>query len=411
MKGVSKSFAVAVTALSVAVIFVIAFAWVGPGLDGTSKPASAALFNEQLVQTIYEKASPAVVDINVDRQMENTYGRLGFGSGFLVDSEGHIATNFHVVQDADRIRVSFQDGSSALGEVLGTNPANDLALVKVDSEAVKGITPLALGDSGAARPGQLAIAIGSPFGLGGSITVGVVSGLDRTLTSNLSRPISGIIQTDALINPGNSGGPLLNRDGEVIGINTAIQSNFGQMALRSPSQGSIGFAVPANTLDSLLTRLKENQEVRPPWLGISAATLRPLMVEALELPQERGVYVTQVMTGSPAAEAGLVPSGMDQYGIPARGGDIITGIDGVPVTTVADLITQLNKHLPGDEVTLQVFRDGEGIDVTLNLGEWPEDTESARPRTVPGPDEWSLPKDLLPPGFTLPDGKSEEDKR
>ena len=135
------------------------------------------------------------------------------------------------------------------------------------------------------------------------------------------------------------------------------------------------------------------------------------MVEALELPQEKGVYVTQVMTGSPAAEAGLVPSGMDQYGIPTRGGDIITGIDGVPVTTVAALITQLNKHLPGDEVTLQVFRDGESMDVTLNLGEWPEETESARPQTVPGPDEWSLPKELLPPGVRLPEGNPEEDKR
>ena len=240
MRGVSKSFALAVTALSVAVIFVIAFAWAGPGFDGTSKPASAALFDEQLVQTLYEEVSPAVVDINVDRQMEESFGRLGFGSGFLIDDEGHIATNFHVVQDADRIRISFQDGSSAQAELLGTNPANDLALLKVDSEAVKDITPLTLGDSAAARPGQLAIAIGSPFGLGGSITVGVVSGLDRTLTSDLSRPISGVIQTDALINPGNSGGPLLNRDGEVIGINTAIQSHFGRMALRTPGQGSIG---------------------------------------------------------------------------------------------------------------------------------------------------------------------------
>ena len=411
MQRVSKTFAMAVTALSIAVIFVIAFAWVGPGLDGVANPASAALFDEQLVQTIYEETSPAVVDINVDRQMDDAYGRLGFGSGFLIDSEGHIATNFHVVQNADRIRISFQDGSTALGEVLGTNPANDLALVKVDSEAVKNITPLALGDSGEARPGQLAIAIGSPFGLGGSITVGVVSGLDRTLTSDLYRPISGVIQTDALINPGNSGGPLLNRSGEVIGINTAIQSRFGRMGIQSPSQGSIGFAVPASTLDRLRTRLMEKQEIRPPWLGISAATLQPLLVEALELPKDKGIYVTQVMTGSPAAEAGLVPSGMDQHGLPTGGGDIITGINGAPVTTVASLITQLNLHLPGDEVTLQVFRDGEQIDVPLDLGEWPEETESSAPRTAPDPDEWNVPKELLPPGFPSPEGNSDEDKR
>ena len=226
MDGVTKAFALAVTTLSTAVILVVAFAWFGPGLAAVTPSASASLFDEELVQNIYGQASPAVVDINVDRKVADSFNRLGFGSGFLIDMEGHIVTNNHVIQGADRLRVSFQDRTSAEAVILGTNPANDLALIKVDREAVADIKPLFLGDSSDLRPGQLAIAIGSPFGLGGSVTVGVISGLDRTINSDISRPISGVVQTDALINPGNSGGPLLNRDGEVVGINTAIQVSF-----------------------------------------------------------------------------------------------------------------------------------------------------------------------------------------
>ena len=307
MKGVTKAFALAVTTLSATVILAIAFAWLGPGLEGVTLPASAALFDEELVQNIYEQASPAVVDINVDRKVEDSFNRLGFGSGFLIDSEGHIVTNNHVIQGADRIRIAFQDGSSAEAEILGTNPANDLALLKVNSEAVAHIRPLTLGDSSQARPGQLAIAIGSPFGLGGSVTVGVISGVGRTLNSDIARPISGVLQTDALINPGNSGGPLLNRDGAVVGINTAIQVSFRELSPRNLRRGTIGFAVPSNTLINLLPRLKEKQIIRPVWLGISVATLGPLLVETLELPEEHGVYVTQVMGGVPQTRRAWYP--------------------------------------------------------------------------------------------------------
>ncbi|MCH8282144.1 MAG: trypsin-like peptidase domain-containing protein, partial [Chloroflexi bacterium] len=281
--------------------------------------------------------------------------------------------------------------------------------LKVPSEAVANITPLTLGDSSRARPGQLAVAIGSPFGLGGSVTVGVISGLDRTLNSDISRPISGVLQTDALINPGNSGGPLLNRDGEVVGINTAIQVSFQQITPRNLGRGSIGFAVPANTLATLLTRLKENVVIRPPWLGISAASLESLLAESLDLPVDSGVYITQVMTGSPADKAGLVASGAGQGRLPGKGGDIIVAVDGVPVSAVADLIVELNKHLPGDEVTLIVVRDGEEIRITLALGEWPEDRElGSRPRNFqqPGPEDRNLPRQPLTPstpGFAFPD--------
>ena len=409
MEGVTKAFALAVTTLSVTVILIIAFAWLGPGLEGVTSPTSAALFDEELVQNIYDAASPAVVDINVDRKVEDSFNRLGFGSGFLIDSEGHIVTNNHVIQGADRVRISFQDGTSAEAEILGTNPANDLALLKVNSEAVAHIRPLTLADSTQARPGQLAIAIGSPFGLGGSVTVGVISGVGRTLNSDIARPISGVLQTDALINPGNSGGPLLDRNGEVVGINTAIQLPLNVLSPRNLGRGSIGFAVPANTLANLLPRLKEKQVIRPVWLGISVATLDPLLVETLELPEKRGVYVTQVMGGSPADKAELVPSGTDQRGRPTKGGDIIVGVNGADVDAVSDLITELNRFLPGDEITLTVSRDGERIQVAVTLSEWPADRD---PRTrsrifpQPRPDEYTSPKEpLIPniPGFPFPD--------
>ena len=402
MNGLSKSFALAVTSLSMAVIAVVAFAWFGPGLDRITPPASAALFDEGLVQRIYEETSSAVVDINVDLEEAGSFNRLGAGSGFLIDMDGHIVTNNHVIQNADRVRVSFQDRTSVDAEVLGTNPANDLALIKVDPEAVANITPLTLGDSDSLRPGQLAIAIGSPFGLGGSVTVGVISGVDRTINSDIARPISGVVQTDALINPGNSGGPLLNRDGDVVGINTAIQVSSPIRSPRNLGQGSIGFAVPTNTLNNLLPRLKAKGEIRPPWLGISAATLEPLLVEMLELHVDSGVYVTQVMSGSPAKDSGLIPSGTDQQGAPTRGGDIIVSVNGVPVVTVADLITELNKHLPGDEISLTVVRDGDETAVPLTLGEWPEDREfhNRTQGPMPNPHDRFRPGN---PGIPLPD--------
>ena len=330
-----------------------------------------------------------MVDINVDRRVGGSYSRLGIGSGFVIDSDGHIVTNNHVVQYGDRIRVRFQDGSSAEAKVLGRNPANDLALLKVPGKAVSGIDPAPLGDSGDVNPGQLAIAIGSPFGLDGSVTVGVISGTGRTLDSDISRPISGVLQTDALIGPGNSGGPLLNRDGEVVGINTAIQ--ISALGLLSPrlAQRSIGFAVPVNTLESMLPDLKAGNDVRPPWLGISALSLDSSMKEllGLEIDQTKGVYVTQVAPGSPADEAELVASGVLSRGLPDQGGDLIVAVEGAPVETVGDLIAELNNFPPGSEVELELVRDGEETTVRVTLGEWPSYLSEPRRRVVPFPGE------------------------
>ena len=390
MEGVTKTFALAVTVVSATVILIIAFAWFGPGLEGARPAASAALFDEQVVQDIYRRVSPAVVEVRIDRRGGDSFTRLGSGSGFLIDDQGHIVTNNHVIQDADRVRVNFQNGESAEAEVLGTNPGNDLALLKVDSAVVEGIDPLALGDASQALPGQMAIAIGSPFGLDGSVTVGVISGVGRTLDSDITRPIAGVLQTDALIGPGNSGGPLLNSSGEVLGINTAIQVSRGGLDFASLSSSSIGFAVPINTLVDLLPRLKEKQVIRPPWLGISATSLEPLLVESLELPADRGVYVTRVIPDSPAEQAGLLASGNDFLLRPTGDGDIIVAVDGVPLDSVAALITLLNEHLPGDGIALKVIRDGEEIEVLVTLGEWPDDqVVSRRSRILPQPDPGS----------------------
>lgn len=407
MDGISKAFAMAITAMSGAVILVVAFAWFGPGLGSAVTPASASLFDEELVQGVYERVSPAVVDVNVDRKEGDSFSRLGFGSGFLIDTEGHIVTNNHVIQQADRLRISFKDGSIAEAQLLGTNPANDLALLKVPSEAVEGIEPVPFGDSSQVRPGQLAIAIGSPFGLDGSVTVGVISGVERTLDSDIARPISGVLQTDALISPGNSGGPLLNRAGEVLAINTAIQ--VSAMAFVSPriNRGSVGFAVPINTLENLLPDLKAGKVVRPPWLGISATTVDGILVESLDLDQTRGVYVTQVMPDSPAENAGLVPSGTLHRGRPAGGGDIIIALDGVEIESVGDLIAKLNRYDAGSEVTVSIVRQGEEVDVVVTLGEWPTEFDrQPRSGNFPIPDHRTLPpQPRLPlvPGIPVPD--------
>ena len=407
MEGVTKTFALAVTVVSAAVILIIAFAWFGPGLDGASPSASAALFDEEVVEDVYRRVSPAVVEIRIDRRGGESFTRFGSGSGFLIDVQGHIVTNNHVIEDADRVRVNFQNGESVEAEVLGTNPGNDLALLKVDSAAVVGIEPVALGDSSQALPGQMAIAIGSPFGLDGSVTVGVISGVGRTLDSDLSRPIAGVLQTDALIGPGNSGGPLLNSSGDILGINTAIQVSRGSLDIRRVNGSSIGFAVPINTLANLLPRLKEGQEIKPAWLGISAMSLEPLLVESLDLPEGRGVYVTQIIPDSPAEQAGLLASGNDYLLRPTGDGDIIVAVDEVPVDSMAGLITLLNERLPGDGIALKVIRDKEEIEVLVTLGEWPEDqVVSRRSRILPHSDEEGIPGHTsIPfiPGLTFPD--------
>ena len=337
------------------------YMWVSPGASLPLSRASAAtaLYDEDTVVSIYDSASPAVVEVKVTQQGSGFRARLpqeGQGSGFLVDSQGHILTNNHVVVGASSIQVVLKGGNTVDAKVVGTDSVDDLALLSVDPSAVSGIAPLQLGDSSAVRPGQMAIALGSPFGLDGSITVGVISGLDRSL----GRSMAGMLQTDAAIYPGNSGGPLLDSQGMVVGITTAIETGAGA--------GGIGFAVPSNVATRALPSLMAGEQVARPWLGISGAALTPSVVSSLGLSVSQGVYVVAVVPDSPADRAGLKGGGTDASGSMAAGGEIIRAVDGRSVGSVEDLVSYFTTRKAGDKVTLSVVRNSETLEVTVTLG-------------------------------------------
>ncbi len=334
--------------------------------------AAPALYNEDQMINLYKTNSPAVVEINVTGQSSNRFRSSFFatsqGSGFLVDTAGHILTNYHVVQSATSVQVTLSDGRTLDARITGTSPADDLALLTVDPNDVSRITPLALGDSSQLQPGQMAVALGSPFGLQNSVTVGVVSGVNRTQSSGVGRPITGMVQTDASINPGNSGGPLLDSQGEVIGINTAIET--------SPTGGAtgVGFAIPINTAKNVMAQLLSNNStvLKRPWLGIRGMALAPDVAAQLSISPTSGVYIISVTSGSPAEAAGLVAAGTGSDGMPGTGGDVIMAADGHRVSSVDDIAGYFNSLQPGNEVDLTVLRDGQTVHVSVTLGEWPE---------------------------------------
>ena len=343
----------------------------GPGTGDASE--TPPLYDEQLVVSLYEKANPAVVRVETVITTPDRFGFLfphgGQGSGFLVDTEGHILTNYHVVHDASTVQVVLPNGETLDAKVAGRSPADDVALLKVDAEDVAGIEPLPLADSSAIKAGQMVIAVGSPFGLDNSVTVGVISGVERSRPGVLSRPITGMIQTDASLNPGNSGGPLLNSQGEVIGINTSIEASTAASII---DPKGIGFAVPINTAKDLMTRFPDNEIVKRPWLGISGTALSPTLAEILGIDTTEGVYIMTVSPGSPAEEAGLIAGVTDSTQGHWAGGDIIKAIDGVEVTAIHQMVDYFNSLDPGDSVTLTVERDWETVEVAVTLGEWPD---------------------------------------
>ncbi len=346
---------------------------------------------ENALTGIYDTALPSVVEIVVTQKVErdsshqfnfdfgpsgprsqqqpdNPY-RFGQGSGFVWDTEGHIVTNYHVVKNADSVEVIFADGARLEAKVLGGDPDADLAVLQVE-EPAGGLKPLPLGDSDSLQPGHLTIAIGTPFGQDFSMTSGIVSAVGRTIRSgNSSYSIPEVIQTDAAINPGNSGGPLLNRHGEVIGINTMIISQSG-------SNAGIGFAVPINIAQKVVPTLIKGQDYEYAWLGISGTTLSTEAANEMGLPADTtGALVISVAQDSPADKAGL--RGSDKtLTIAGRefpfGGDVITAIDGQAVGDMDDLIAYLVEQLrPGDKADLTIIRDGQSETVTVTLGSRP----------------------------------------
>jgi len=326
---------------------------------------------DQLVQ-LYEQANPGVVSIRVISEQGG-----GLGSGFVIDDEGHIVTNYHVVIDAQDLEIAFPNGFKTRGEILGTDSDSDLAVIKVNAPPEE-LHPLPLGDSNQIKVGQIVVAIGNPLGYDGTMTTGIISSLGRTWESFHQAPggnyftAGDIIQTDAAINPGNSGGPLLNLDGEVVGVNFAIQSSSFDLN-GNPVNSGIGFAVSINIVKKVAPHLISSGSYDYPYLGITSLSEITLYTqEALGLPQSSGVYLTEVVAGGPADLAGLrAGDTLTSSGYQA-GGDLITSIDGLPVRDFSDLITYLlNNTSPGDTVTLTALRDGEEIQVELILGKRP----------------------------------------
>lgn len=365
-------------------------------------PAATAVQNittvaEQDAYTqIYEKVNPSVVNIRVVQNASSSQQDSSFpfpnipgfdfgnqqqqqqtptqveGSGFIYDTDGHIVTNNHVVENASRIVVTFSDGTEVEAKVVGTDPGSDLAVIQVSNVDSSLLQPVALANSDQLKVGQVVIAIGSPFGLQGSMTTGIISSLGRTLeasattTSNgTSYSIPDIIQTDAAINPGNSGGPLLNLNGEVVGVNTAIESS-------TDSNSGVGYSIPSTIVKKIADTIVQTGKVEHTYLGISYLSMSLDLAQAMNLPDEtRGVLVESVSSGGPAGKAGLKGSTTQVSidGIQTTvGGDVITKIDGNEIKVSDDLLSYLLIHTTvGQKVTLEIIRNGKtmNLDVTL----------------------------------------------
>jgi 2-alkenal reductase len=360
---------------------------VPPSPTLTSAEASAASgvdIGLTSLADLYGQVSPGVVTIWIYGGPSGPHDPdvpFAQGSGFVIDREGHIITNHHVVEGAASIEVDFTSGRKAWAELLGSDLDSDLALLKVDIPSAE-LTPLELGDSDLIRVGDLVVAIGNPFGLTGTLTLGVVSAIGRTLDSQRTTPAGDgfysagdILQTDAALNPGNSGGPLLNLNGEVIGVNRAIRTEAFTIAGEAANSG-VGFAIPINIVRRVAPSLIAHGSYDYPYLGISslpdsAWNLRT--VEELGLPADStGAYVTCVTPGGPASHAGVVGAGRCDTSSTQAGGDLITAIDGVPIRTFSDLLSYLIKEtVVGDEIMLTVLRGGEPIEVPVTIGPRP----------------------------------------
>lgn len=289
------------------------------------------------------------------------FGGLGTGSGVMVDREGNILTNYHVIEGAQTVTVDLLDGTQARATVIGTDPGNDLAVIRAVLPADK-IKPAAFGDSDRVRVGEPVFAIGNPFGLVFTVTSGIISGRERERSAIDGRPIRNVIQTDAAVNPGNSGGPLFNARGEVVGINTSIENPTGQRVFVG-----IGFAVPSNTATRFLPQLVKGETPKHAQLGIAGVTLDASNAEGFGLSINQGVYLTGVAPGSPAAQAGLRAASRNGAG---TGGDVITAIDGRIVRSIGELAGIIDSHGVGETVTLTVRRGTEELQLRAVLREW-----------------------------------------
>jgi S1-C subfamily serine protease len=308
--------------------------------------------------TIYNQLKDSVVLIQTN---------LGLGSGLVYDTEGHIITNHHVIEDAETIEVTFLDGNITSATVVGMDIYSDVAVIKIDSQVTK-LQPVVIGASSDLVVGEAVAAMGNPFGLSDTLTVGIVSALEREMEAAGNYVIIDVIQIDAAINPGNSGGPLVNSKGQVVGVNAAIQSETGTFT-------GIGFAIPSDTVKREIDEMIETGSYKHPWLGVSALNVNIAIADAIGLDKPQGVLLVNVTEGSPAEQAGLM--GADQeimvegQTIPI-GGDVITGIDGVATIRMTDLVVYMERNTsPGDVVVFEIIRSGEERNIEVTLGERP----------------------------------------
>ncbi|HEX8991436.1 MAG TPA: trypsin-like peptidase domain-containing protein [Anaerolineales bacterium] len=343
-------------------------------------------------EAVFQSVNPSVVTIEISSPVNGSSGFGGRGnngqggqgqvvptaegSGFVWDSAGHIVTNNHVVDGASKISVTFSDGSSYDAKVVGTDPNTDLAVVQVNGAPASLLKPVTVGDSTQVKVGQIVVAIGDPFGLSNTMTTGIVSAIGRSISAGAgnqnaqsnapSFSIPDVIQTDAPINPGNSGGVLVDMSGAVIGVPSQIESQSG-------SNSGVGFAIPSSLVSKVVPQLIAKGTAQHSYLGISGITVTPDVVSALNLkPGQQGILVASIVAGGPSEKAGLKAATVDASGTPTAAGDIITGIDGKPVSHFEDLVSYLyDSTQPGQTVTLSVLRNGQEIQVRVILGTQP----------------------------------------
>jgi S1-C subfamily serine protease len=332
---------------------------------GISDPATST--DEQNNIEVYRTLSPGVVFIHSTSYARDFFGFVepqeGSGSGSILDQQGNILTNYHVIEGAQKLSVSMGGKKDYAAEVVGGDPDTDLAVIRLTEKPAGGLTIVPMGDSDRLVVGQKVLAIGNPFGLDRTLTTGVISGLQRPLRARNNRLIEGAIQTDASINPGNSGGPLLDSHGRMIGINSQILSPSG-------SSAGVGFAVPVSIAKRVVPQLLQNGRVRRPKLGISTRDITSLRNQ-IDLPVDDGVLIYQVARGGGAATAGLRGVQQTEMG-DVELGDIIVGIDNDKVANSDDLFRVLDKHQIGDTVQVQIWRDGRRMSVPVRLMESPD---------------------------------------
>jgi S1-C subfamily serine protease len=343
------------------------------------------------VSEIYDRDGPGVVfvEARIRRRVESPFGfpqpeqGLASGSGFVLDKDGYILTNAHVVEGAREVTVRFGEREEVEAKVEGTDLSTDVAVLKVDTDRDR-LKPLELGDSSKVEVGDLAIAIGNPFGFDRTVTTGIISALQRQIEAPNQFPISNVIQTDASINPGNSGGPLLDGTGKVIGINSQIAT---------PGQGSvgIGFAVPIDTAKRVVPQLKEKGKVERAYLGISTITVTDRIADDLNLPRKEGALVQDVVEDGPADKAGLRGGRTTVRRRLAAGGDLLVRVDGDEITRSEDIAAAIADNQPGDEVTVEYYRGDDRKSARVKLGTRPERLE--RPSAEERPQR---PEDLFP---------------